>query len=178
MRRNVWPVGLLVLSMTSIAGQSQTPDIATGDNVRISAKTLGTVARVGILTKVESDKLLLLDPAPSSAAWEIPLDRVTKLEVRRPNAGNHKHRGALIGMITGFVVIGGIGYAATHCGECEYDGAGAILAGPAGGIGALAGFFIGRAQKTEGWQPVPLPLTVNLTPTRDGQIQFQTLVRF
>lgn len=109
MRRNLWLVALPVLFVLPITVRSQTAEIASGDKLRLSARTLGTVSRVGILTKLESDKLLLTDTGQGSNAWEIQLDRLTQLEVRLPNAGNRKHRGALIGMITGFVLIGGLG---------------------------------------------------------------------
>lgn len=158
MRRNVLMVGSLMVLSCPIALSAQAAvKIDSGDKVRLSAKSLGTVDRIGVLTKVERDKLLLTDPGANGSPWEIDLRRVSRLEVMRPNGGNHKHRGALIGMITGFVVLGGVGYAATHC-TCEFDGIGAIAAGPGAGIGALTGFFIGRSQKTDGWARVPLPL--------------------
>lgn len=148
---------LIVLGFPMVLSAQDSAKIVSGDTMRVTAKSLGTLDRVGILTKVERDKLLLADPDKNRAAWEIALDRVTRLEVRRPTAGDHRHQGALIGMISGFVVLGGIGYLATHDGG-EFDGVGVVLAGPGGGLGALIGFFAGKSQKTDGWARVPLPL--------------------
>lgn len=168
---------LSVLILVPAAIRAQTTEIASGDKIRVSAQKLGTIERIGILTKVQSDKLLLVDPGQDGKPWEIQLDRVDRIDVRRAEAGNHKHRGALIGMITGFTMLGAIGYGATHC-ECEFDGFGAIAAGPGAGIGALIGFFAGRSQKTEGWQRVPLPLKITAIPTRNSQVHLRTILTF
>ena len=104
----------LALMVYPLALHSQiTQQIVTGDRVRVSARSLGTDARIGIVTNVGGDKLSLVDPGVNGAAWNIPLNRLDGLEVRRVNEGNHKHKGALIGMITGFVAFGVIGYVAT-----------------------------------------------------------------
>lgn len=173
-------VASFVMLFSPLAAHTQkTANIAAGDRVRLSARSLGTDARVGIVTKVEGDKLSLVDSGTAGAVWEIPVDRLDRLEVRRANAGNHTHKGALIGMITGFVLVGTVGYVATSCeGSCEFDGVGAILAGPAGGLGALIGGLVGHSQKTEGWQRVPLPLKVNFAPTLNQDFRLSGSIAF
>lgn len=153
--------------------------VQSGDRVRISARSLGTDARIGIVTKVDSDKLSLIDPEVNGAPWDIPLNRLDGLEVRRAGEGNHKHKGALVGMIAGFVAFGVIGYVATTCPNgCDFDRMGVFAAGPGGGIGALIGAQIGKRKKADGWVPVTLPMKVSLIPTRRGGLQFGTSLHF
>ncbi|MEP6835075.1 MAG: hypothetical protein ABJB74_16935 [Gemmatimonas sp.] len=166
MRRTVLLVASLMMLVFPQGLRAQlAAQIAPGDRVRLSAKSLGTANRIGILTKVDNERLYLLDPGVNGAAWEIQVDKLDQIDVRRPNAGNHTHRGALIGMLTGFVGVGVIGYVASSCNGCEYDHAAALLAGPAGGIGALVGGLVGHSQTAEGWQRVSkLPVKVGFTP--------------
>ena len=170
----------LVLISCPLASHSQTTQpVVSGDRVRLSARSLGTDARVGIVTKVDGDRLSLVDPGVNGAAWDIPPNRLDGLEFRRVNEGNNKHKGALIGMITGFVAFGVIGYVATTCPNgCDFDRMGVLAAGPGGGIGAYIGAQIGKGRKADAWVPVSLPLKVSLTPTRRGRFQFSASVVF
>ena len=173
-------LSLVLLLLRPLALHSQTTQqVVSGDRVRLSARSLGTDVRVGIVTKVDGDKLSLVDPGVNGAAWDIPLNRLDGLEVRRVNEGNHKHKGALIGMITGFISFGVIGYVATTCPNgCDFDRMGVLAAGPGGGIGAYVGAQIGKGQKADAWVPVSLPLKVSLIPMPNGNFRFAALVFF
>ena len=169
---------LMVLAFPMHAHAQPTAKIDSGDKVRLTAKSLGTNERIGVLTKVELNKLYLVDPGENGAAWEIPVDKLDRIDVRRPDAGNHTHRGALVGMISGFVGVGLVGYVATMCDGCEYEGAGALLAGPAGGLGALIGGIYGHSQKAEGWQRVSLPIKVSIAPSTNRYLRLSGSIAF
>lgn len=180
MRKNVLFVVSITLMLLPLQLTSQSATtIASGDRVRLSARSLGTESRVGILTKVEDGKLMLVDPNATRTPWEISLDRVDGLEVRVVNAGDHRHQGALIGMLFGIVSGGIIGYYATKCPNgCDFDRMGVVAAGPVGGLGAYFGYQIGKNQKADGWVRVPLPLKVGLASESNKNLRFTGSIAF
>lgn len=180
MRTSVLLATAISLTLMPLQLRSQAvTNVATGDRVRLSARSLGTEARIGILTNVEAGKLLLVDPNAARAPWEISLDRIDGLEVRVAGAGDHRHQGALIGMLAGIISGGIVGYYATKCPRgCDFDRMGVVAAGPVGGLGAYFGYEIGKKQRADAWVRVPLPLKVGVQSSSKKDLQLSGSIMF
>lgn len=154
-------LAMLAFATSAVTDAQSVPVVVPGDQIRLRIPSAEPHERIGILVEMTPEQLLLRDATPGTASWSMPFDHISRMDVFRPDAKTHGGKGALIGMVAGFVLVGTVGYVATHDQGAEYDGIGMLLAGPGGGIGALVGFLMGRTEKVPGWKRVPLPVRVN-----------------
>lgn len=169
MYRNVRVIAAALLWCVPMVLRSQeAASVVVGDRIRLLAPTLGAEEREGILGGLSRGQVLIKE-SKNGPILSVSAAQVTRLDVWRPGTETQAGKGALIGAIAGGVIFGVGGFYATKCpGSCsqgEYlSGAGALLAIPGSGVGALVGALVGRSEKRMGWQPVRLPLRVSATP--------------
>jgi len=142
--------------------------IAAGSRVRILSPVFGgrTQTATVISSSPESLAFRLND---GSAPQTLTNTTITRIDVSTGRRG-HKLKGALIGLATGALVGGIIGYATWQRPTCKDPNGGfgciaidfgrggdaAFAGGAAGILGSFVGFLIG-ARETDTWAPVIVP---------------------
>jgi hypothetical protein len=158
---------------------AQTPDnpegmVQSGSRVRILSPVFGDKTQTATVISSSPESLVFRLNA-GSAPQTLSTSTITRMDV---STGTHarKLKGALIGLATGALVGGIVGYATYQRPTCKDPNGGfgciaidfgpsgdAAFAGAAGGIlGTFAGMLLG-ARHTDTWTPVIMPQT---TPVR------------
>jgi hypothetical protein len=192
------PVGLALACMLTLGPPGRADDgppatsplLAPGVRVRLTAaagggKVLGSVR--GTLAAMDSSQITVdtREPGTGYSSVQIPLERVSKLEVSR---GRHGH--ALAGAVFGFAGGAAAGAILDDSGpigvECP------VPPNPCGGsnpklgwalAGGLVGFpvgaLLGHFVRTERWSPVDLPrVEVTAGPLPGRGLRFVARLRF
>lgn len=174
-------VYLKFLSMALIWGlpnilSAQINTVDPGDKVRVTYKIVSLSRTVGHLQHITNDTLHLEKKA---STLKLPLASIQRLDISTGKK-TRRGRGALIGAVTGGLILGVISLSSTGNNSSDSDdpwGFNEIeLFSPGGffligfGIGAAGGAMIGLTVgdliKTDIWEPVPLD--VALTPVSIG----------
>ena len=147
-----------------------------GARVRVWSHLLSSGRAVGLFQSVDSATVSLV--ADNGSMTRIALGAIDSVQVSRGWEA-HTGRGALIGAITGGVVLALLGAANTSEGEVIDPAAVAglgFIAGAAGG--AFVGGVIAHVRGHERWGPVPAWRRVGAGPRRDARIVFAVGRRF
>jgi hypothetical protein len=158
----------------TLAFAQQTPGsswpIAAGSRVRILSPVFGDKTQTATVISSSTESLVFRLNA-GSASQALNTSSITRMDVSTGTRG-HKLKGALIGLATGAVLGGIVGYATYQRPTCKDPNGGlgcvaidfgpggdaAFLGGATGIIGTFVGMLIG-ARKTDTWAPVIVPQT-------------------
>jgi hypothetical protein len=145
---------------------AQDPPLEAGARVRVSrecishARPTGETRRTcrwdtGTLSS-SSAQAVVLSLDAQGTALEVPLDSLTVVEVSRGRKASSVATGAVIGLLVGAGVGGGI-VAASGDSRQDFFGT-ALVTGVVigGGVGLLGGALIGATAGAERWEDVPL----------------------
>jgi hypothetical protein len=166
-------LALLLSSPLVAAGQS--PPVAVGARIRVTAPASALEKRVMTVTDVRGDSIVVDVGGSSHTLW---LSDLTKLEVSsgtRTNAARGAGFGLLMGVVAG-AVIGLATY--QECVpegfmDCFMEGPGFSAVGGAlvgGAAGAVIGGVVGSRQRSDRWSSVALPVRAVVAPTRSGGV--------
>jgi hypothetical protein len=165
---NLWLGLIQVLMIASIPAPSfaqAVESLTAGTRIRVKT-TAPNEWRVGYIKSVDSSAIVLTPrsisenkatPAEAAHPWTLPLASVSRVEISRGRGPRTARTiaGAVLGGISGGLLLFVIGDRATQCTNCDSSGIGGI-AGPLFGlpIGLALGAIIGFATTRERWEPV------------------------
>jgi len=155
----------LCLSIARILTCQQS-NLVAGDRIRLHQASSGAGATItGILLAATLDSIYY---RPAAIAEGLVLPRASILAVdRRVAGGDQKLAGAALGLISGAVVGGVLGYRGSHAyiDHQSMKGLSAFVGAIGGGLGGvLVGLEVGSRVSWEQWEPVVLPDRVSLIP--------------
>lgn len=161
---------VLAVLVVGRGAAAQEVALAPGDSVRVTAHE-----RPGVYELVKISRTRLVVRAPRGE-WQIPMESVDRLEVRRPRSrsasmGSSMLVGASLGAVAGVVAGFSAGDDPADCWlYCYTAGEKAQLFGATlGALGGLGGLIIGATTSRWRWQPVATErLTVRVAPTPGG----------
>lgn len=172
--------GLTILALAMfipLVAEGQSPPVAAGTRVRVTAPGEGLDRRVTTIMDVRGDSIVVGDQNGSRI---IGLAEVTALEVSTGRK-SRLWRGA--GMGLGIGVLAGAAIGAVTYEKCDPNpflscwmapgsamGAAAIGGVLLRGAGLVTGAVIGALIRTDGWAPVDLPVRAAIVPARSGGV--------
>lgn len=162
------------LYLPSIA-QGQTPAVAPGARIRVTAPARALERYVTTILEVRGDSIVIGTPGDSHA---VELAHITALDIST-GTGTQAAKGAVMGLAIGAVtgaVIGAVRYKecipqefldcllASDSRASEAIAGGAVL----GGVGLVIGVVAGALNRTDRWESVDLPVQFAVIPMRSG----------
>jgi hypothetical protein len=162
MTRNLSAIALVLWSAS--AYPSESPVVAVGSRVRVSAPEAGPEPLVGSVVGLEPSAVLVRG-ASRDAPVRIPVGPTTTIEVSggtRSKAGRGAALGAALGALPGLLMTFG-----DYNTDTEHSPGAVAAVGAA--AGAAVGAAVGWALKSEQWLPAELPrVTAGIVPLRGG----------
>jgi hypothetical protein len=159
------PFAFAVLTLFTLlqplAAQDSLP-LAPGARVRVSAPNLGVQHRLAHFTERRGDTLVFRSADADSMIWQLPLQRIERLEVSRGRRSGAVALGVALGLVGGGAIGGTLGYVGSRGDRYQY----AATVG-AGIVGAVVGLMVGGAigaHYRERWERVSLPRRVSVVP--------------
>jgi hypothetical protein len=143
-----------------ITAQETSTPLAVGERVRARVAPGGR-RYTGSLIALRSDTLVLQDR--QRGAVSLPLLSVMQLERSRGPGWCRRRPGSRIGcvalgIVSGALIGGTIGFQTTKCDGCDLHGIGVILGAP---VGAAVGLIVGAIAGGERWERVAVPATTS-----------------
>lgn len=140
---------LLVALFGSSTAEAATPNVSTGDRVRVTAPALSRDRIEGRLAAQDAETLTIV-PRADGSTLRVPRAQIARLEVARGKK-SHLIEGVFAG-IAGGVVLG-----AAACGAmpCQGHGSETRTLQKTTLLGAAAGAFVGTLVRTDRWTTVP-----------------------
>ena len=179
-------VVLAVTPFSNIHAQDS-PPVAVGTRVRVTAPTLDIDKYDGTLQAFSGDTIVLERQQRERRGplmvdtLRVALTSLTRLDIHRGTRRN-VGKGILWGGIPPGLVLGGL--VGAYCAESidvECNFAGGFATGFAVGFagGAIIGGVIGAFSKSDRWEEVPLDqIRVSFSPQRDGRFAFGLSLAF
>jgi hypothetical protein len=162
-------LGVPVFSVAQTPGNPEGM-VQSGSRVRILSPVFGDKTQTATVISSSPESLVFRLNA-GSAPQTLSTSTITRMDVSTGTRG-HKLKGALIGLATGAVLGGIVGYATYQRPTCNNPNGGfgciaidfgpsgdaAFVGGAAGILGTFVGMLIG-ARQTDTWAPVIVPQT-------------------
>jgi hypothetical protein len=169
-------LALLTLLAAVRSAAAQSPAIAPGDPVRITAPDLGVQEREAVFEAMRGDTMFLRATGKDTSHWTVPLSAITLLEVNHGNKPPARH------VWQGAAIVGGLAFATIYtmrqnpsvpcvdfCSRLSGPNGWTIVLGTTA-IAAVLGAAFGYVWTSEPFtkEKVPVPPTVSIAPDHHG----------